>query len=82
MTHLHAGHEFTYENNELRWKLTGQEKYREQDFLRFMEKIVTLFGLHGRLLVVLSDGRIKEISGFNGIDTDYERIYVSMRVWI
>ena len=82
MKHLHAGHEFTYKDKTLRWMLEDQASYHPQDFLRFMDDIITIFSLHGRLFVVLGDGRVNEIVGFNGEETDYERIYVSMRVWI
>lgn len=78
----HSGHDFRYELNELRWKPMGEELYHPRDFLRFMEAIITIFSLHGRFFVVLGDGRINEIVGFHGDETDYERIYVSMRVWL
>ena len=79
---LHAGHEFTYIYNELHWQLEGEKEHRAEDFLRFMDAIVTIFAFHGRLFVVLFDGRINEIVGFDGDKTDYERVYVSMRVWL
>lgn len=79
---LHNGHEFIYGGNDLRWKLTGSKEHRHEDFLRFMDPIITIFSLHGRFFVVLGDGRVNEVIGFNGNKTDYERIYVSMRVWL
>jgi len=79
---LYSGHEFTYNRNELTWVLRGEQTSRPEDFLKFMDPINTIFSVNGRLFVVMEDGRINEIVGFNGKNTDYERLYVSMRLWL
>ena len=80
MTRLFAGHIFKWDDMKLHWKLFGVIEYRDTDFLSFLAPIITVFTLHGRLLVVLADGHINDIQGFHGKDTDYERIYVTVRV--
>ena len=82
MTRLFAGHIFKWKYDKLHWKLFGVKEYRDVDFLSFSDSVITAFTLRGKFLVVLADGRINEIQGFCGKETDYERICMVMRVWL
>ena len=74
-------HTFKAIKNTIHWRLEQADTYSAVDFLQFSKPVVALFPLRGRLCVVLEDGSVNRLDGFDSwSDRDEERRYEAVCV--